>query len=107
MCLFKSLSYLTATSLLFLFAVYIVQTTLPHVIPTASFLNKESKDIPVSLSLLNQTSTKVVSSSPLAELPNILRVQTNGLSADFVQFIIPKRNFGSIDGRREYSKFGL
>ena len=35
-------------------------------------LNEETKNISVCLGLLNQTSTKVVSSSPLAEFSNVL-----------------------------------
>ena len=62
-------------------------------------LYKESKGITINLSLLNQTSTKVVGSSPSTEITNVLRVQTDGLSTNFVQLIISKGNFGCVYGR--------
>ena len=71
------------------------------------YLYKESKDITINLSLLNQTSTKVVRSSPFAEITNGLRVQTDALSANFVQLIISKGNFGRVNGRWEDAEFGL
>jgi hypothetical protein len=70
-------------------------------------LHKESKGITIGLCLLNKTSTKVISTCPLTEFPNVLRVQTDSLSPNFVQLIISEGNFCNVNGGREDSEFGL
>lgn len=70
-------------------------------------LHKETKGVTIDLRLLNETGTKVVRPGPSAKVPNVLRVQTDGLSADFVQLIVTERDFGGVDGGREDAELRL
>lgn len=70
-------------------------------------LYQESQGVTVDLGLLDQSSSQVVSSSPFAEITNVLTVQRDGLSSDLVEFVATQDNLGSVHSRREDSEFGL
>jgi hypothetical protein len=50
-------------------------------------LDQETQDITIGLCLLDQPGSQMVSTSPQAELANVLTVQGNSLSSDLVELI--------------------
>ncbi len=86
---------------------YSIKKIFFETIPSIRFLHEETKSVPIGLGLLNQTRTKVVRSSPCAKVPNVLRVQTDGLTTKLVQLFIPKSDLGRVDGGREDAELGL
>ena len=49
----------------------------------------------------------MVRTGPRAEISDVLRVQANGLSANFVKLVSPERDFSSVDGGGEDAELGL
>ena len=62
-------------------------------------LYQESQGIPIGLGLLDQSSSQMVSTRPLAEITNVLTVKGDGLSPDLVEFVVSQNNLCTIDGR--------
>ena len=69
-------------------------------------LHQESKGVSIGLGFLDQSSSQVVCASPLAELTNVLTVQRDGFSPNFVELISSQNNLSTVDSGRENSELG-
>jgi len=49
----------------------------------------------------------VIGTSPFTEFTNVLTVQGNGFSSNFIQLVGSQDYLGSVDSRGKHSKFGL